>query len=55
MEASLVATKTRVWRARRTIEKRARKDATLAAFVPDEETTDDDDESPPESGVQEGL
>jgi len=54
MEASLVATKTRVWRARRAIEKRARKDATLAAFVPDEEISDDD-EVPPESGVQEGL
>ena len=33
MEASMVATKTRVWRARRAIEKRARKDALLAEFL----------------------
>ncbi len=55
MEASLVATKTRVWRARRAIEKRARKDATLASFMPAEsedtaeDTRDDDDDSPPPS------
>jgi RNA polymerase sigma-70 factor (ECF subfamily) len=33
MESSMVATKTRVWRARRAIEKRARKDALLAEFL----------------------
>jgi RNA polymerase sigma-70 factor (ECF subfamily) len=33
MDASLVATKSRVWRARRAIEKRARKDAVLGAFL----------------------
>jgi RNA polymerase sigma-70 factor (ECF subfamily) len=33
MDASLVATKTRVWRARRHVEERARKDPTLAPFV----------------------
>jgi RNA polymerase sigma-70 factor (ECF subfamily) len=43
MEATLVATKTRVWRARRAIEKRARRDPALASFVPEEETADDDD------------
>jgi RNA polymerase sigma-70 factor (ECF subfamily) len=32
-ESSLVATKSRVWRARRELEKRARKDPVLAAFV----------------------
>jgi RNA polymerase sigma-70 factor (ECF subfamily) len=32
-ESSLVATKTRVWRARREIERRARRDPLLAAFV----------------------
>lgn len=32
-DASLVATKTRVWRARRELEKRARKDPLLAAFL----------------------
>jgi RNA polymerase sigma-70 factor, ECF subfamily len=37
MDASLVATKTRVWRARKAIEKRARRDPTLAAFVPDDD------------------
>ena len=37
-ESSLVATKSRVWRARREIEKRARRDPLLAAFVgPQEE------------------
>ena len=56
MEASHVATKTRVWRARRAIEKRAKRDPTLAAFVPDEGSDDnEDDDPPPESGVQEGL
>jgi RNA polymerase sigma-70 factor (ECF subfamily) len=33
MESSLVATKTRVWRARRALEKAARKDAVLADFL----------------------
>jgi RNA polymerase sigma-70 factor (ECF subfamily) len=33
MESSLVATKSRVWRARRVIEDRARKDAVLADFL----------------------
>jgi RNA polymerase sigma-70 factor (ECF subfamily) len=33
MESSLVATKSRVWRARRTLEERARKDAVLADFL----------------------
>src|SRR5262245_46135613 len=33
MKSSLVATKTRVWRARRALEKRARRDPVLAAFV----------------------
>jgi RNA polymerase sigma-70 factor (ECF subfamily) len=33
MESSLVATKARVWRARRTLEDRARKDAVLADFL----------------------
>jgi RNA polymerase sigma-70 factor (ECF subfamily) len=33
MDSSLVATKSRVWRARRTIEDRARKDAVLADFL----------------------
>jgi RNA polymerase sigma-70 factor (ECF subfamily) len=33
MEASVVATKTRVWRARRHLEKQARRDPALAAFL----------------------
>jgi RNA polymerase sigma-70 factor (ECF subfamily) len=33
MEASLVATKTRVWRARRDLERRARRDPVLSSFV----------------------
>jgi RNA polymerase sigma-70 factor (ECF subfamily) len=33
MDASLVATKTRVWRARRTLEKRAKQDPILSEFV----------------------
>jgi RNA polymerase sigma-70 factor (ECF subfamily) len=33
MQASLVATKTRVWRARRAIEKRAKRDPLLAEFL----------------------
>jgi RNA polymerase sigma-70 factor (ECF subfamily) len=33
MEASVVATKTRVWRARRHLEKHARRDPALAAFM----------------------
>ncbi len=33
MESSLVATKSRVWRARHTLENRARKDAVLADFL----------------------
>jgi RNA polymerase sigma-70 factor (ECF subfamily) len=49
MEATLVATKTRVLRARRSIVKRARRDPALASFVPAE--TRDDDEGPRESGV----
>jgi RNA polymerase sigma-70 factor (ECF subfamily) len=36
VEASLVATKTRVWRARRELEKRARRDPVLASFLTDE-------------------
>jgi RNA polymerase sigma-70 factor, ECF subfamily len=36
-DSSLVATKTRVWRARREIERRARRDPLLAAFVGPEE------------------
>jgi RNA polymerase sigma-70 factor, ECF subfamily len=56
MEASLVATKTRVWRARRELERRARRDPILASFLPDENTKkDDDDQPPPESGVMEGA
>lgn len=35
MDASLVATKTRVWRARRAVEQRARKDSILCTFVTD--------------------
>ena len=42
MEASLVATKTRVWRARRTIEKRARRDPLLAEFLGNETKKDRD-------------
>jgi RNA polymerase sigma-70 factor (ECF subfamily) len=42
MEATLVATKTRVWRARQHLEKRARKDPTLAGFVPQETAAADD-------------
>ncbi len=34
MEASLVATKTRVWRARRELAERARRDPVLAGFLP---------------------
>jgi RNA polymerase sigma-70 factor (ECF subfamily) len=48
MEATLVATKTRVWRARRAIEKRARRDPALASFVPEEDAVAD---GPPESGI----
>jgi RNA polymerase sigma-70 factor (ECF subfamily) len=55
MEASLVATKTRVWRARRAPDKRALRDPVLAAFVHDQTEHDDDDDPPPESGVQEEL
>jgi RNA polymerase sigma-70 factor (ECF subfamily) len=33
MDASLVATKARVWRARREVERRAKKDALLASFL----------------------
>jgi RNA polymerase sigma-70 factor (ECF subfamily) len=36
MDATLVATKARVWRARQALEKRARKDALLASFLADE-------------------
>lgn len=36
MSASLVATKTRVWRARRAVDKRAKKDPLLAGFVVEE-------------------
>ena len=36
MDASLVATKTRVWRARRELAERARRDPVLAAFLPSE-------------------
>jgi RNA polymerase sigma-70 factor (ECF subfamily) len=49
MEATLVATKTRVWRARREMEKRARKNPALAGWVQDDDG--DDNEPPPESGV----
>lgn len=34
MDASLVATKTRVWRARRELAERARRDPVLAGFLP---------------------
>lgn len=37
MEATLVATKTRVWRARREIDRRARKDALLAGYLQEQE------------------
>lgn len=36
MDATVVATKARVWRARQSLEKRARKDALLASFLADE-------------------
>jgi RNA polymerase sigma-70 factor (ECF subfamily) len=42
MEASLVATKTRVFRARHAIERKARKDPTLAGFVPPEVSDEED-------------
>jgi hypothetical protein len=38
MSASLVATKTRVWRARRAVEKRAQKDPLLCEFLDGEES-----------------
>ena len=41
MESSLVATKTRVWRARRELEKRARKDSVLGSFLTDEAADND--------------
>jgi RNA polymerase sigma-70 factor (ECF subfamily) len=43
MEATLVATKARVWRARQALEKRARRDPLLASFL--------EDEPAPESGT----
>ena len=52
-EASLVATKTRGGRARRELERRARRDPILATFLPDEAS--DENEPPPESGVMEGA
>ena len=42
MSASLVATKTRVWRARRAIDKRARRDPLLAGFLDEKRTREDD-------------
>jgi DNA-directed RNA polymerase specialized sigma24 family protein len=43
-DASLVAVKTRVWRARRELDRRARKDSILGAYIADlgvgEETSD---------------
>ncbi|HKQ67777.1 MAG TPA: RNA polymerase sigma factor [Polyangiaceae bacterium] len=45
MEASLMTTKTRVWRARRAIEKRARKDALLVEFLADDKGDEKDAES----------
>jgi RNA polymerase sigma factor (sigma-70 family) len=42
MESSLVATKSRIWRARRAIESRARKDSVLADFLLTEPAADED-------------
>jgi RNA polymerase sigma-70 factor (ECF subfamily) len=42
MESSLVATKSRIWRARRTIESRARKDSVLADFLMTGPASDED-------------
>lgn len=44
MEASLVATKTRVWRARREMEKRARRDPTLAGYLSNDTRDDEEGE-----------
>ncbi len=45
MEATLVATKTRVWRARRQLAARARKDAVLASFVKDDRGDEEGEEA----------
>lgn len=45
MSASLVATKTRVWRARRAIDKRAHQDALLLEFLGQPPTQGNDDEA----------
>jgi hypothetical protein len=45
MAASLVATKTRIWRARREVDKRARLDPLLAAFVDGRGGEDQDGEN----------
>jgi RNA polymerase sigma-70 factor (ECF subfamily) len=42
MDASLVATKTRVWRARRELAERARRDPVLAVFLPPEAPGDEE-------------
>jgi RNA polymerase sigma-70 factor (ECF subfamily) len=44
MDASLAATKARVWRARQELQKRARKDSVLAAFLPARDADDADEE-----------